>query len=321
MYRIGVDLGGTNIAVGVVDNSCAIVGRASLKTNLPRPAEEIVKSIAEAVRLALKDAGVAPAEIEEVGIGSPGLIDPENGTVIYANNLKFQNVPLAALLEKEISKACRVINDANAAAYGEYLAGAGKGVKNLVLVTLGTGIGGGVIYNGKIYSGSHLAGTEPGHMVIVTNGYSCSCGRMGCWEVYASVTALIRQTKQMMYADLDSKMWEICGRDLDAVNGRTAFDAMRQGDPAGTQVFKRYVKYIGIGIANLINLYDPDVICIGGGISREGETLLEPVRKLVVRELYGYGIREDTVKICAAELGNDAGIIGAAFVSKLYSET
>ena len=320
MYRIGVDLGGTNIAVGVVDESCAIVGRASVKTMLPRPAEEIVKSMAEAVRLAMKNAGVTLAEVEEVGIGSPGLIDPEQGTVIYANNLQFQHVPLTSLLEQEIHKPCRLLNDANAAAYGEYLAGAGKGVKNLVMVTLGTGIGGGVIYNGKIYSGSHIAGTEPGHMVIVTNGFPCSCGRMGCWETYASVTALIRQTRQMMYAEPDSKMWDICGGDLSAVNGKTAFDAMRQGDEAGTRVFNRYVKFIAVGVANLINLYDPDVICIGGGISREGETLLRPIRKLVVRELYGYGIREDTVKICAAELGNDAGVIGAAYASELYGK-
>ena len=320
MYRIGVDLGGTNIAVGVADESYSIVGRASVKTDLPRPADEIVKSMAETVRLAVKHAGITLSEVEEVGVGSPGLIDPEQGTVIYANNLKFQNVPLTALLERELQKECRIINDANAAAYGEYLAGAGKGVKNLVMVTLGTGIGGGVIYNGKIYSGSHIAGTEPGHMVIVANGFPCSCGRMGCWETYASVTALIRQTKQMMYADPDSKMWDLCKGDLSAVTGRTAFDAMRQGDEAGTNVFKRYVKYVGIGIANLINLYDPDVICIGGGISREGETLLQPIRKLVVRELFGYGIREDTVKICAAELGNDAGIIGAAYASELYGK-
>ncbi|MBQ3817540.1 MAG: ROK family protein, partial [Clostridia bacterium] len=208
-------------------------------------------------------------------------------------------------------------NDANAAAYGEYIAGAGKGTENFVAVTLGTGVGGGVIINGKIYSGSNYAGAELGHTVINMDGEACTCGRKGCWEAYASATALIRQTKQEMIKYPQSVMWDMCEGDINKVSGRTAFDAMRKGDLAGKKVVDDYIKYVAVGISNNINIFQPEVICIGGGVSKEGDTLVIPIREYVSGENYARNVEKKT-EIKTAALGNDAGIIGAAYLCNLY---
>ena len=313
MYRVGIDLGGTNIAVGIVDQNKKIIGSAKIKTNAPRPAEEIADDMAKAVGLALIETGLKLDDIECVGVGTPGSVISETGVVVYANNLGFLNVPLGEMLEKRLGKKVKVENDANAAAYGEYIAGAGKGAKNFVAITLGTGVGGGVIIDGKIYSGSNFAGGELGHTVIQMNGQTCTCGRNGCFEAYASATALIRQTKQAMLRFPDSDMWKICENDINNASGRTAFDAMRRGDSAGTKVVGEYTRFVAVGIANIINIFQPDVLCVGGGISNEGETLMKPIRDFVKGENYARNMKKGTI-IKTASLGNDAGIIGAAFL-------
>lgn len=313
MYNIGIDLGGTNIAVGVVNSDYQIVGKGKLKTNKNASAEEIVADMAKAAALAVENAGVTMEEIAQVGIAAPGTVNPETGYVTYANNLPFRDTPVCPLLEQALGVPCAIENDANAAAYGELLAGAGKGAKNFVMITLGTGVGGGVIINGSIYSGFNHAGAELGHMSIIKDGYPCTCGYKGCFEAYASATALIRQTVDAMDQNPGSVMWELSKEK--GVSGVTAFDAMRAGDEAGTQVVNNYIDYLACGITNLVNIFQPEFIAIGGGVCNEGETLLAPLRQKVSEGDYNKTLPHKTT-ICKAALGNDAGIIGAAFLQK-----
>ena len=251
------------------------------------------------------------------GLGSPGTINKATGIIEYANNLPFKNTPMEKMLSERLEgKKVLMENDANAAAFGEYMAGALKGADNAVAITLGTGVGGGIIIDHKIYSGSNFAGAELGHSVIVVDGRPCTCGRHGCWETYASATGLIKTTKEHMEeAPKDSPLWTLVDGDIEKVGGRTAFDAMRQGDPVGKKIVDEYVKYLSVGLVDMINIFQPDILCIGGGISNERETLLAPVREFVEREQYARNSAKKTV-VCRAELGNDAGIIGAALLGK-----
>ena len=266
MYKLGIDLGGTNIVAGVVDENYKIVATAKRKTNCPRPAEEIVDDMAAVALEAIENAGLKASDIESAGVGSPGSINPTDGIVVYSNNLGFFDLHLSRLLKEKTGLDFYLDNDANAAAYGEFVAGAGRGTKDFVMITLGTGVGGGVIIGGKMLTGSNYAGGELGHTVIEINGQMCNCGRQGCWEAYASATALIRQTKQAMIKYPESAMWKIVDGDIDAVNGLTAFDAMRQGDEAAKAVVDKYIYYISVGVGNNINIFQPEVFCIGGGI-------------------------------------------------------
>ena len=317
MYHLGIDLGGTNIAVGVVDENFNIVGRGKKKTNCPRPADEICDDMAAAARMAIEDAGLTMDDIDTIGIGSPGSINPFTGVIAVSNNLRFENVPMGAMLKERLGRDVFIENDASAAAYGEFLAGAGVGTSSMVAVTLGTGVGGGVIIDGKLFSGSNLAGGELGHTVIVHGGADCTCGRKGCWEAYASATALIRLTKESMKANPNSKMWELCGNNIDNASGRTAYDGMRAGDKAATEVVNMYHDYVACGVLNMVNIFQPEVLCIGGGISKEGDTLLKPIAEIVEKERFTKNVEKQT-EIKIAKLGNDAGIIGAAYIHRLY---
>lgn len=315
MYKVGVDLGGTNIAVGVIDADNKIIGRGKAKTNMPRPAAEIFADIVKCVRMAAEDAKIDISEIESVGIGTPGSCDQENGIILYANNLDFYNVPAVKYINDEFPNVKVYIeNDANCAALGEAIAGSGAGKESFIAITLGTGVGSGIVQNGKLLTGCNGAGGELGHVVIKFDGEECNCGRTGCWERYASATALVNQTKAAMREHKESKMWELCGGDINNAGGRTAFDAMRAGDEVGTCVVDNYIKYVAIGTVNVINGFQPDMVCFGGGICNEGDTLLGPIRKLVAKWRYSKQ-QEKQTEICRATLGNDAGIIGAALVS------
>ncbi len=316
MYRLGIDLGGTNIVAGVVDENFKIVSTAKRKTNCPRPCEEIVDDIAKAAVEAIEKAGIAPNDIEIAGIGAPGDIDTKNGVVLLADNLNFVNVPLAQMLYERTNIKFCVENDANAAAYGEFVAGAGQGTKDFIMVTLGTGIGGGVVIGGNLYAGFSNKGAELGHSVICMNGEMCSCGRRGCWEAYASATALIKQTKSAMKEHSDSIMWQMCNNNIDEVKGTTAFNAMRKGDMTAKNVVDEYIYYVSVGIVDNIYVFQPEVICIGGGISNEGDNLILPILEHVKQQIPSFNPEKDT-KIKTALLGNDAGVIGAAFVCDL----
>lgn len=315
MYRIGVDLGGTNIVAGVVDEFYKIVAKAKRKTACPRPAGEILADIAACVNEAVKTAGITMDDVLSIGIGTPGSVNKRMGIIEYANNLGFDKVPARDILLKYFDKPIYIENDANCAALGEAVAGAGGNVENFVAVTLGTGVGSGIVVNGKIVNGCNDAAGEMGHNVIVVDGEPCTCGRKGCWEAYSSATALVRQTKAAMEENKASLMWEVVDGDITKVNGRTAFDGMRKGDTAAKQVVDTYIRYLAAGVTNVVNTFQPDVLCIGGGIGCEGEPLLAPVREYVTKERYSIHCGKQT-QICAAVLGNDAGVIGAALLDE-----
>jgi glucokinase len=313
-YYVGIDLGGTNIVAGVVDEEYNIIAKASTKTNCPRPEKEIADDMAKMALQAVKNANLTIDDIEWIGIGTPGIANSSTGIIEYSNNLGFKNTPMVKYIKETIDKPVFIENDANAAAYGEYVAGAAKGSKNAVCITLGTGVGGGIIIDGKIYSGSNFAGAEIGHTVIAVDGVQCSCGRKGCFEAYSSATGLIRMTKEAMAENPDSimnKMAEEKGK----VTARTSFDAMRAGDETAKKVVDKYIKYLAAGITNTINIFQPDVLCIGGGVCNEGDPLLLPVKALVKDEVYTRN-SEKNAEIVIAKLGNDAGIIGAAFLGR-----
>jgi len=306
MYRIGIDLGGTNIAVGVVDDRHRIVAEASLPAGAHRPAEQVVADMCRAVELALDKAGLTPADCASIGVGAPGTCDPERGVVVRAYNLNWFDVPVCAMLTAHFGLPARLSNDANCAALAETVAGAAVGCRNMVLITLGTGVGGGIIVDGKIVSGLGGAGGEPGHSLLVLDGEPCTCGRRGCWEVYASATALIRQGREAAAAhptSLLNRYPELTGRDV--------FDAADAGDEAAQAVLERYYVYVAAGITDLVNILSPEMVLIGGGISRQGEHLLRPIRRYVAANCFGGESRPQPI-IQAAQLGNEAGIIGAA---------
>ncbi len=316
MYKIGIDLGGTNIATAVVNEKFEIIGKGNLPTNTPRDAYEIAKDMAKTVDMAIEDAKINKSDVEWIGIGTPGAVNQATGIIEYANNLGFVNVPMIKYIEELTGIKCYMENDANAAAYGEFLAGAGKNVNDFIAVTLGTGVGSGIIIDSKIFSGSNYFGGEIGHTVIAMDGKPCSCGRKGCWEAYASATALINQTKEAMEADKSSKMWEIA-KSLDDVNGKTAFDGWRMGDATATKVVEKYCEYVACGVVNVINTFQPELICIGGGISKEKDNLIKPIMEYVKANRYTKDSDKQT-EVKVAELGNDAGIIGAAMLGNLH---
>ena len=311
-YYVGIDLGGTNIVAGVVDENYNIVAKASTKTNCPRPAKEIADDMAKMALQAVENAKLKIDDIEWIGVGTPGIANSSTGIIEYSNNLGFENTPMVKYIQETINKPVFIENDANAAAYGEFVAGAAKGANNAVCITLGTGVGGGIIVDGKIYAGSNFAGAEIGHTVIEVDGAQCSCGRKGCFEAYSSATGLIRMSKEAMAENPDSVMNKLA-QERGKVNARTAFDAMREGDSVAKAVVDKYIKYLAAGITNAINIFQPDILCIGGGVCNEGDPLLLPVKALVKEEVYTRNSSKNT-EIVIAKLGNDAGIIGAAFL-------
>jgi glucokinase len=263
----------------------------------------------------INDAGVSIDQVRNIGVGSPGTPNCEEGILVYSNNLNFRNVPLRAEMQKYVNLPVFLDNDANCAALAESVAGAAKGVKHSVTITLGTGIGGGVIIDGKIYSGFNYAGAEIGHTVIVCDGEQCTCGRKGCWEAYASATALIRQTSKAAEENPQSLINKLIEGDFSRIDAKTAFDAAKQGDETGERVVRQYIKYIAEGLINAINTFMPEIVVIGGGVCKEGEYLLKPLRELVSAGVYS---REEVpqTQIRTAQMGNDAGIIGAAMLGK-----
>mgnify|MGYP000982295326 CR=1 FL=1 len=316
-YYLGIDLGGTNIAAAVIDETHHFIAEHKTPTLSRRPFEAVVADMAQAGRQALAKAGISPQELEHVGIGVPSNINPHNRHMVFANNLGWTNKDIIGEFKKHMDVPVYLANDADCAAYGEALAGAAENYNSVLMLTLGTGVGGGIILDKKIFLGGNGFGCEPGHTIIVTEGQLCTCGRKGCLEAYASVTALIRDTICAMAAAPASMMHQMCGGDMTRVNGRTAFDAAKQGDAAGSLVVQNYIHYLAVGISNYITLLRPEVIILGGGISNEGENLLAPLRKQAYGLLYAGDLIPETPIIKAA-LGNDAGIVGAAFLGKQY---
>lgn len=311
MY-IGIDLGGTNIAAGLVDTAGRILYSASIPTLKERHWSEIVKDMALLAQRIVTESGHSMEEIEAVGIGCPGSIDQRNGVVVYSNNIVMHNVPMAQEFRKHLDLPVFLENDANAAAMGEFTT-CGKGVDSFVFMTLGTGVGGGIILDGKVWSGFNGAGAEIGHQSLVYGGKPCTCGRRGCLEAYASVTALIEQTKEAMAAHPESTMHAWVAEN-GKVTGRTAFTCAAAGDPVAIRVRDQYIEYVAEGICSIVNVLQPQVLSIGGGISREGDTLLEPIKAYFATNDYNKHMKKTEIRI--AKLFGDAGIVGAAKVAE-----
>ena len=313
MLYLGIDLGGTNIAAGLVSEENQIICTQSIPTRLPKQPEEIVRDIYHLSEKLLREAGYSFADIESLGIGIPGTVNYKSGIVEYANNLDFVNVPFAALLKQYFSIPVCCENDARAAAFGEYIAGAGKSSHSMILMTLGTGVGGGIIFDGKIWHGMNSAAGEIGHMVIRYNGKSCTCGRHGCLEAYASASAFSKMALDEVPRHPDSALYAAVTA-AKRCNGKMVIDAVRQGDPIACAIFDAYCGYLSDGITNLINIFQPEVFLIGGGLSASGDILLQPLKERIYPELYSRYASENT-DIRIAALGNDAGIIGAARIA------
>ncbi len=311
MLKLGIDLGGTNIKAGVTDKNGRLLGKGLVETR-HRGAGAIINDAAQLCFGVLDKAGIGIGEIETVGAGVPGSFNSKTGLIEFCPALDLSGVPIAKMLGEKLGKRIFIENDANLAALAEYALGSGRGAKSLVAVTLGTGIGGGIIIDGRIHEGCNQAGGEIGHMVISQGGEKCSCGRSGCFEAYASAAALKRQTKEMMLSYPDSLMWSEAGS-MENVNGTTAFAAAGKNDEAAIMVLERYFSYLACGLTSIINIFQPEVLCIGGGLSNEGEGLLKPLREIIDKEDYARH-SEIRTKVVLTALGNDAGIIGAALL-------
>lgn len=311
---VGIDLGGTNIKAGVVTDEGKLLNKVTCKTNADRPMEDIIHDMGRLAADAVKDAGLEVSEIEAIGIGSPGTPDNDEGLLVYSNNLPFVMAPMRKLIREVIDLPVYIDNDANCAAMAEAVAGAAKGAKDSVTITLGTGVGAGVIVDGKIYSGFNQAGSEFGHTVLVSGGIECPCGRKGCFEQYASASALARMTREAAEKNPDSllnKVYEQQGE----WNAQIAFIAMRDGDETAKEVVDTYTSYLADGLANAINAFMPEVLVVGGGVCNEGDPLLIPMReKTMSRPYFGPGVKKTRIEL--AQMGNDAGIVGAAMMGK-----
>lgn len=317
MYRIGIDLGGTKIAAGIVDESYQLLASDSVPTGLPKAAGQLADEIRQLTDRLLEARGITFEEIASAGIGIPGTVNQATGMVEYANNFGFDHVPFLTMLKDRFPCKLYGENDAKAAAWAEYRAGAGKGSASMIMITLGTGVGGGIILNERLWDGINCAAGEIGHMVIERGGRPCTCGRRGCFEAYASAGALVRSAREKAERVSDSLMNWLCGEDPAKLDGRMILEAVKKGDRAAEEVFREYTEYLAEGTANLINIFQPERVCIGGGLSGAGDALLVPLRELVMPLVYSRTSERNT-EILAAQLGNDAGIIGAACLDLLH---
>jgi len=311
--HLGIDLGGTTIKFGLVDDNYKVIHKTSIPTQADRPFQVVAKDMAETCLSFLKDAQFQLEDLKGIGIGVPSVVNPHTKNVVYANNLNWQDVDLLGEMKKTLDVPMYIADDADCAALGEVLAGAAKGVKDALMITLGTGVGGGFIMNGKIYTGGDGYGCEPGHTILHMNGEACTCGRKGCLEAYTSITALIRDAKRAMFKNPNSLMWTLVTEDIDQLNGRIIFEAADQNDSTAAAVVDQYLNYLAEGIASLHNALRPQVIILGGGISQRQEKLIEPLKhklKDLVFAVEYLGLPN----VVTADLGNDAGIVGAAFL-------
>lgn len=309
MIAIGIDIGGTSIKGAAVDSNGRVYETFSMPFIKGEDGEVTIRKLADIVKEYIA-AHKLEKKIAGIGLGSPGSLDVKNGIVNYANNLGWNDLHVADIMQETLPYPVRLTNDANAASLGEAKYGAGKSYETIIMLTLGTGVGGGIIINGKLYEGNEGKGGELGHEVIVVDGEPCTCGRKGCLEAYASATALIRESKKAMRSNKRSLMWKICP-EIELVSGKTPFEAAKQGDPVANKVLDNYVKYLGEGILNFCNTFRPNVIVLSGGVANAGKFLFDKLNQYVEERYYGYK-STPAVKIVPAELGYDSGKIGAA---------
>lgn len=310
MYYVGVDVGGMSIKSGLVDEHGNIIAKKVLVLDTHAPSQIIVEEIGLLIKGLVSENGLSLAEISGVGLGFPGSVDSKHGKIRYCCNINLINVKVVALLTAQLGiKNIKVSNDANCAALGETRFGAGRGCDNTLLVTLGTGIGTGMVVDGKLFEGGQSAGAEGGHMQIVKGGEVCGCGERGHWEAYASATALIRQAKREAEKHPESLLAEMAKPD--GMSGKIPFDAAKAGDKTALRVVKKYLEYVGMGLCGIANVFRPELVILGGGISNAGDYIVKPIQKYVAKHTYGKGYNPK-IKVTIAALKNDAGIIGAA---------
>lgn len=317
MYYIGIDLGGTNISAGIADENGNILVKASTPTMNGRAAEDIIDDMSGLCSKLMEELKLEVNDIESIGVGMPGTMDKKKGISIYANNLNFDNVNIVEEMRKRINLPCYIENDANCAAIGENVCGVAYGSKSLIYITIGTGVGAGIIINGKVFDGSFGGGGEAGHMVIVAEGEECTCGRKGCWEAYASASALRREGRIAAAKYPNSKIYDLVDGNIKLIDAKTVFDAADLGDEIALEIIDKYIKYLGIGLVNLVNIFQPEAIIIGGGVCAQGDKVIKPLVKILNEKVYG---KELKTKISIATLGNDAGIVGAAMLGKINRE-
>ena len=313
MNYIGVDLGGTNIVVGLVDENGKIIKSLHRPTEKERGVEPIFDDIFDMCNELINEFKLDKTNLKGVGIGIPGTIDDKNGVVVYSNNIRIDNFNVREYAKGKLDAEIRMANDADCAALGEVVAGNAKGCSDAVVVTLGTGVGGGIIIGGKIFAGFHPGGAEIGHIVIEKDGRAGSCGNHGCFEAYSSASALILAAKKKAEENKDSLLYKLVEGNLEKMNAKVPFDAAQAGDKVGQEVIEEYLDYLAIGIANLINIFKPEEILLGGGVSKQEENLTVPLTAKVKELVYG-GDMPTVIKV--ASLGNDAGLIGAAMLNK-----
>lgn len=316
MKYVGVDIGGTNLKAGLVDENGVLLATQKMKVASIADDDGLAWTVASLVQELAHTVNISVSDVASVGVGVPGTVEIRSGSINYTCNLPLRNVPLRKLFHRYLSIPLYIENDANCAALAEFLVGAGRDSKRFVTITLGTGVGAGIVHNGKIYHGANGMAGEVGHMVIQRGGLPCPCGRHGCWEQYASATALKRMTAAALTAHPHSILAQVVAENEGRVSGQSAFIAARRGDPVGQQVCDEYVDYLACGVVNVVNIFQPDTLAIGGGVSNEAEEqLLLPVQRRVARESIPCG-RDRRTRIVKAELGNRAGIIGAALLGK-----
>lgn len=313
MYYLGIDLGGTNISAGLCDENGGLIAKTSTPTMNGRADEDILNDMAMLCERLIEEQGIERDEVASVGIGMPGSIDREKGMLKYANNINFNDVNVVDEINKRLNLPVYIENDANCAAIGETACGASSGYKNVIYVTLGTGVGAGIIVDGKVYKGSYGGGGEAGHMVIVANGELCTCGRKGCWEAYASASALAREGRMAAAKYPNCKIYEMSEGNIKLITAKMVFDAAEAGDEVANEIIDRFIEYVAIGIVNLINIFQPEAVVLGGGLCAQGVRITEPIARIAASRVYG---GECKTKICVASLGNDAGIVGAAILGR-----
>ena len=313
MYYLGIDLGGTNITAGLVEKDGKIFAKKSTPTMNGRQAADILDDMADLCNKLLEENNLELKDIKSLGIGLPGLLDKKKGIAVYANNLNFDNINVVKEMKKRIDLPVYIENDANCAAIGENTCGAAYGDKNVIYVTLGTGVGAGIILDGKVFDGAFGGGGEAGHMVIEAYGEMCTCGRKGCWEAYASANALRREGRIAAAKYPTSKIFQMVDGDIRLIDAKTVFDAADEGDEVAKEIIHRYQTYVAIGLVNLVNIFQPEAIIIGGGICAQGSKLVDPIIEILNTRIYGGKLR---TKIAIATLGNDAGVVGAAMLGK-----
>ena len=313
MIRIGVDVGGTGIQIGIVNKEYKIIRESSIPTRTALPFEEQLRQIAECIVKTVKEAGFSVNDIESVGIGIPGIASAKTGEIIKCTNMGWFHMPFRKVFSRYLDKPVHIDNDANVAALAESVAGVSAGTSSSVFITIGTGIGSGIIINGRIWNGAHHIGAELGHVTFDLGGVPCTCGNKGCLERYCSATALIRMAREAVSNHPDSMIIRSVNMDPGKIEAKTVFDAARSGDPLAEAVYQQYIDYLAQAVGSVVNLLDPEVIVLGGGVSKAGSFLLDPLTK----EYKNYVLFNDQPlpPLKLAVLGPEAGIIGAAMLS------